>query len=190
VTTRRGDDGVTLVDVMVSMAVMSVVVAVFTSGIVDMFRTANHADAAAAAQAQILTSFNRLEREIRYAQRIMEPHAVANGFAVEFVINDASGVLQCTQLVLMDGGAMTEQQWPAGESPTKPATTIATGLEPKEAEPFLQLAAGTLGSNFDRLQVRVTTTVGTGRTAQTRSFDLQYTALNTVSAKTVLPSCP
>jgi Tfp pilus assembly protein PilV len=200
VTTRAGgaDDGVTLIDVMVSMVVMSVVVAVFTTGVVDMFRTANHSDAAVAAQTQTLAAFNRLERQIRYAQRIMEQHPLSNGnFAVEFVSTDALGVVQCTQLALPTaGGTLTQRQWPAGTAPTAPATTIATGLKAPAGNPFLRLPAGTpdtaggTSSNFDRLQVRVTITVGIGTMAQTRSFQLQYTALNTVSARTVLPSCP
>jgi Tfp pilus assembly protein PilW len=189
---RTGDDsGVTLIDVMVAMTLMSVVVAVFTAGIIDMYRSADHAGSTAEAQTRTVSAFNRLERQVRYAERITAPRLLANGdYIVEFAMNDSVNSLQCLQLrIPVNGGDLTVRQWTAGSTPAKPATTIVTGITKPSAQPFTRKGAGTAGSNFDRLQVKVSTTAGSGRNKQTRAFDLQFTALNTVPLSTDLPTC-
>jgi Tfp pilus assembly protein PilV len=189
-----GDDsGVTLIDVMVAMTLMSVLLAVFTAGIIDMYRTANRAESTAEAQTRTVAAFNRLERQIRYAERITKERLLPNNdYVVEFAMNDSVNALQCIQLRIPEnGGDLTARQWTAGSTPTKPATTVVTGItRPSPAEPpFTRKAAGSAGSNFDRLVVQVTTTVGGDRNEQTRAFDLQFTALNTVPTSIDLPTC-
>jgi Tfp pilus assembly protein PilV len=192
------DAGVTLVDVMVAMALMSVVLVVVTTGIVDMYRTANHTETAADSQTRIQAAFNRLDRQIRYAERVAVDSSDTTFFLAEFAMKDSANVRQCVQLRLPKaGGALTSRQWPAasGTTPTGTPTTIAADVtKPAATGPFVLTPAGkagssNVGSNFDRLGVKVSVKSGTGSRVQTRDFDLQFTALNTVPSSVDLDGC-
>jgi type II secretory pathway pseudopilin PulG len=197
-----GDDaGLTLIDVMVAMTLMSIVMAIVTTGFVDMYRTANHTDAAALAQTRVLASFNKVEREVRYAQRIWPERRLDDlDYVVEYLLADSTGVQQCVQLLVPPGvGTLQHWQWVASASPTTAVpTTIATEVQgksvvvddpPARVAPFVVRSAGALGSNFDRLEVHLTTSVGLGKTSAKRDLDLHYTAQNTVSATADIPTC-
>jgi type II secretory pathway pseudopilin PulG len=189
----RDDAGLTLIDVVVAMTLMSVVLVVVTTGIVDMYRTANHAETAADTQARILAAFNRLDRQVRYAERVMVDNSDPTYYLAEFAMKDTANVRQCVQLRLPrnTGGALTTRQWPAASSatPTGTATTIAADVVRPTGAPFTLTSAGTANSNFDRLTVKVSVQTGTGSRAQVRDFDLQFTALNTVPASADLNGC-
>jgi type II secretory pathway pseudopilin PulG len=193
--TDRDDAGLTLIDVVVAMTLMSVVLMIVTTGVVDMYRTANRADTAADSQSRILAAFNRLDRQIRYAERIMVDDSDATHWVAEFSMKDSANVRQCVQLRLpkATGGALTSQQWPAASSttPTGTATTIAADVTRPSSAPFTLIPAGTANSNFDRLAVTVSVRTGsaTGSRAQIRDFDLQFTALNTVASSVDLNGC-
>ena len=61
------DAGVTLIELMVAMALMSVFGTIFLSGIAQMYRAANRAEAMTTTQSQISIAFGRLDTQIRYA---------------------------------------------------------------------------------------------------------------------------
>jgi prepilin-type N-terminal cleavage/methylation domain-containing protein len=189
----RRDDGFSLTEVMVSMALMSVVMAIATSGFITMYRTTDLAETASLTQASLQLSFEKLDRDVRYANRINVPYTRSNGdFAVDYVIAGDDGVLQCVRLTLpAAGGALTRLQWPQPGTPAGvAATTVALDLASTNgsATPFTVVAGGTGGSNFDRLQVQLTSTVGVTGAGSTRTFDLRFTALNTAPSTTTL-SC-
>lgn len=186
---HTADSGFSLIEVLVGMALMAVVTTIFTTGVVAMYRTSNTVDATSDAQGRTLTSFYRLEREVRYAQQINAPRRLpgTRDYAVEYVVKGADSVRQCVQLVLpRRGGDLRRRQWPLGETATTPSTVIAPGLTvgPVDAAhpapaAFVVHAAGSNGSDFDRLQVYLTTS-NDARAAAARVFELQFTALNTV----------
>ena len=53
-----------------------------------MFRTANKTEAVATAQSQISIAFQRLDKEIRYAEGISTPTSSGTGWYVEYVTAD------------------------------------------------------------------------------------------------------
>jgi prepilin-type N-terminal cleavage/methylation domain-containing protein len=195
-----GDAGFSLAEVLVSMAVMSIVMAIASSGFYSMFHTSDTADTAAAAQAELQAAFNKLDREIRYASRINDGYSDSTNFYIDFVYLDDAGDNQCVQLSLpRAGGTLMRRQWALQGVPSVPGTAVANNIisaryntaTPKQlVNPFLLEASGDGGSDMDRLNVRVNSVVGQDTTKQgVREYDLQFTAINTLSRATFTPVC-
>jgi prepilin-type N-terminal cleavage/methylation domain-containing protein len=199
------DDGFSLAEVLMSTAIMAITTAITITGFYGMYQTTDRAEAAADAQNDLQTAFNRLDREVRYASRVGDPYVYKGAWAVDFVFSDASGVYQCVQLSLpQSGGTMLRRQWP--QSP--PATSLLTASTPATAvandltngrnrdaagaavNPFQLIAAGSDDSQMDRLDLRIVSTSGVGPgKSSTRLYDVQFTAQNTVKRATDALSC-
>jgi prepilin-type N-terminal cleavage/methylation domain-containing protein len=185
----RTDDGFTLLEVMIGAALMSVVMAIATSGFAEMYRTSEITDAAATAQSDLTDMFNRLDREIRYAYKVNAAYQIGTTtYGVDYVLADANGdgLFTCVQLSLpLTGGTLMRRTWPQKADSADPAATssaLATNLSSSTAgtSPFTVLAGSTTDSNFDRLVVNVNSTVGSSSASSvTRTFSVQFTALNT-----------
>jgi prepilin-type N-terminal cleavage/methylation domain-containing protein len=192
---KRRDAGFSLVEVMVGSAVMSVVMAIATAAFVQMYRTADVTEANALTEANLMASFAKLDREVRYAYRINASYQPDAGtFAVDYVVPDSSSALLCVQLTLPTaGGALLRRQWPQ-KSTSADAAAVTSGVATNlvtantvtnaggaqvPANPFIVRTTGQDGSNFDRLRINVNSTVGVSDKGATRNYNLQFTALNT-----------
>jgi hypothetical protein len=186
-----GEDGFTLVDALVSMAIMTAITILFTGAVAIVYRTVSRADTDAAVQSQTAAAFDRLDREIRYARKIFDPEHPAGGdYLVRFVAPDpATGADACVELRLPAGaGSLQERRWPAAEAPAPGFHTVASGLSLTPGDrpgttllPFTVVRADTV-SNFDRLTVRLTARASANGRAVSTDVDLLFPALNTVSA--------
>ncbi|MEU4625406.1 prepilin-type N-terminal cleavage/methylation domain-containing protein [Actinoplanes sp. NPDC023801] len=200
----REDDGVTLVEVMVAMTVMSVVMSVFTAAVIQAYRSVNATTNTSAAQTQLHLAFQLLDREVRYASGITVPNTTAiNGaWYVEFLgIEAGTGKSVCHQLRLDATGVLQQLTWTPGSAPaagTRGHTLASQLMAPGGtiAVPFQRQDAGSMpdarpaasapvtGADFtpdyQRLRVQLTTTSGTSSAAQ----DVTFTALNTSRATT------
>jgi prepilin-type N-terminal cleavage/methylation domain-containing protein len=191
---RRGrDDGFTLMEVMVGSALMSVVMAVATAGFVDMYKTADQTEANTLTETNLMMSFSRLDREVRYAYRVNQPYmADSSTYAIDYIVGDNNNTWQCVQLTLpVAGGALIRKQWPQNSTSASAITsgvadmlisanTTTVNGAPVPANPFTLLPTRQGNSNFDRLQINMNSTIGiTGRNS-TRNYNLQFTALNTL----------
>jgi prepilin-type N-terminal cleavage/methylation domain-containing protein len=198
--TQGGNDaGFSLIEVMVTMAVMSVVMVLFTAAILQAYRTSTTAESISAAQAQLYRAFQRFDKELRYASWIAQPGQVGTAWYVEFAAADAT---QCRQLRFetspslpqdngTDGrGVLQLVTWTSDAPPaagTRGRTVASQLLTNGVAAPFARQAAGTspfagsgsvgtgFTTDFDRLRITLTARVG-GSTAQ---VDTTFTALNT-----------
>jgi prepilin-type N-terminal cleavage/methylation domain-containing protein len=192
---HRSDEGFSLSELMISMSIMSVVTIISVNGFLDMFRTTDTTQDAALAQTSTMLSFSKLDREVRYAQRINAPYRRSNGdYAVEYVVPDGTGTPQCIRLTLPSaGGALMRLQWPeANATSSGTATTVALDMAPDNgsANPFVVTpGGGTSTSNFDRIEVKIKSSIGVTGAGAVRRFDLLYTALNTVATTTALLPC-
>jgi prepilin-type N-terminal cleavage/methylation domain-containing protein len=192
---KRRDAGFSLMEVMVGSALMSVVMAIATAAFVHMYRTTTITEANALTEANLMSSFAKLDRDVRYAYRVNAPYQPdANTFAVDYVVPDANNALLCVQLTLpVSGGALIRRQWPQTSTSADPAAvtagvaanlvtantiTDASGAQ-VPANPFTLRTTGQDGSNFDRLRINVNSTVGFSDKGATRNYSLQFTALNT-----------
>jgi prepilin-type N-terminal cleavage/methylation domain-containing protein len=192
----RDDAGFSLTEVMVTMAVMSVVMVVFTAAILQVYRTSGKAESISIVQSQLKIAFQRFDRQVRYSSWIAQPGKVGTAWYVEWAGYDGS---QCYQLRLetapasgQEGpnnarGVLQMRTWPRATPPAAgtPGQTIANNLmAPDSSGPFERQAAGvSTGSgtgsdftpDFQRLRVRLTAQRGDS----TAQVDTTFTALNT-----------
>ena len=191
---EQDDAGFTLTEVMVTLAVMSVVMVVFTGGILQVYRTSAKAESISVVQTQLQTAFQRFDRQLRYASWISQPGQVGTAWYVEWAGYDGS---LCYQLRLETApasaadnstngrGVLQMLSWPLATPPAPgaPGQTIAGNLvSPDGGGPFEVQAAGvTAGGgseftpDFQRLRVHITGRAG----ESTAQVDTTFTALNT-----------
>lgn len=93
------DCGWSLIETVVSMALMSVAGAVFTAGFVQIYRTFYATQAQTAAQQQLTTAFLRLDREVQYAVALSRPAQVGNDWYAEY-LTGTGNTRTCVELRL------------------------------------------------------------------------------------------
>lgn len=132
----RGDEGMSLLEIMVSMTIMSIVTTITVSAVTQMYRVTNRIENASVARDQLAASFRRLDKEIRYATWVNSPGQVGGAWYIEFDVppqppaaSDAPH--RCRQIALKNG-ALTLASWTLaadGSTVTPgPPTTLGTGL--------------------------------------------------------------
>jgi competence protein ComGC len=190
---HHDDDGLTLVDVLTSMAIMTVVMALFTSGIVQMYRMVNGTDAKSVAQTQVSVALLRLDRDVRYAAGISTtgPNAgVSSSATVDYLVRETKTVAgaltvvpNCKRVRVL-GTRLQQVVWPLSMTDvtrlgtTYPWTTLATGIT--SPAPFTYRAP-TAEVSYQRLTVTLQATSGSGSTAVHKHSTVTYTALNTTT---------
>jgi len=174
-THRPGDDsGVTLVEVAVAMTLTSIFMALFTTGLLQVFRVFGHDQAAAIAQEQVHVAFQRLDNQIRYAAGISAEGQVGPDWYVEF-LTTYTGSPVCTQLRLTPGGQLQLRQWDQGDTPPT-FTVLASGAG--AGHPFTRHPV-VVGSGIDFQRLSVDLSVSGGKDAGSREISVMFTALNT-----------
>ncbi|MER7279713.1 hypothetical protein ABT369_35275 [Dactylosporangium sp. NPDC000244] len=196
---RPGDDrGVTLAELAVTTGIMSVVMAIFTTGIVQLFQAGNKNELVAMTQAQLNNAFLRLDRELRYAAGFgpIRPDAAGNVF-VEYVnTGTPSGTPECAQLELYRAaGTLRRQVWPTGQKPQNKWAVLASNVliaPPGSAETKSTFAiiAPTENTAFQRLRILLIVQSNPGRGQTTANTDLTFTALNSKASTDPNTICP
>jgi prepilin-type N-terminal cleavage/methylation domain-containing protein len=187
-TDVRDDRGVTLVEVLVSMSVFSVLLAIFTTGVLSMFRSADKNMDIAQTVSQANIAFSQLDKQIRYASAIAAPPnpALASGSYVEYLISVGT-VGTCYELWYDPvRHALRIRDWPAKNAAVASWRTLATGVTATTPFTLIQPADQ---FTFQRLRLDLTTyagpTVGITR-AQT---SVTFTALNTTASTASPTAC-
>jgi hypothetical protein len=204
---HTADAGYTLVEVIVSAGVMSVMLVLFTTAVLQVFKTSGKTESAATAQSELQRGFQRFDREIRYASWIAEPAQVGTAWYVEFASADGT---ECLQLRLesspagpppansADGrGVLQLLRWTPGSPPAPgtPGQTVASQLVTTGVQPPFQrqvpdaatavYADSDYNPDFQRLRIRLTSRVDTG----TAQVDTAFTALNTTRITPATHQC-
>jgi prepilin-type N-terminal cleavage/methylation domain-containing protein len=175
----RRDEGFSLIEVVVSMSVMAVFMAMMTTGIVQVYRVINTTDAMSAAQAQANIAFLRLDREIRYASDLSTEGQVGSDWYVEY-LTTFTGTPACTELRLhVANGQLQRRSWTQGGTVPTTWTVLASGVS--ATRPFTFRSADST-YNYPRLALNLTAQAGGGRTASTRQMSVTFTAQNTTSS--------
>jgi type II secretory pathway pseudopilin PulG len=178
-----GDAGVTLIDVVVSMTIMSVFLAMFTTGILQIYRGTNKTEAITNAQSQLNVMFLRLDKEIRYAAGISAPNVTTTGgYYFEEYLTTNTGTMICTQL-RFDPTArqLSRRTWTQGASPLVPSAwlpLVSSVDSTVTGTPFTLLDADST-YNFQRLRLRLTAVFGLGASSASKAIDITFSALNT-----------
>jgi hypothetical protein len=189
-TDLRREDGVTMMEVVVSLTLMAVLMTIFTTAVIQVYRNVNQTEAISTAQANLNIVFLRLDKEVRYASGISLPSTGAPWY-VEY-LNTNRGTEACTQLRLTSDGLLQRRTWNRNESPIQPSgwTVLASGLrqaddgpddgnDPEPPFTFVPADAAN-GSNFHRLVVTLAADGPNRRPAAQSTFT--FAALNTSQA--------
>jgi prepilin-type N-terminal cleavage/methylation domain-containing protein len=180
------DAGVTLIEMVVVMAIMSVLMVLFTSAVMTIYRTYNKVDATNQAQEQVNNVFLRLDKEIRYAQAVSAPLTGTTVSAVEYMMSPPPGVTDptCVQLRLRtDTGQLQQRTWQNGTTPTANWATLLSGVglvkDGAGTKPAFTLVTPSAEQDYQRLRLNFTTLGGGAAGSTSRLTDITFTALNT-----------
>lgn len=184
----RSDAGVTLMELMVGMVIMTIFMSMFTGAVVMMYSSTSKTQAIADTASQLSFAFNRLDKSVRYASAITAPGPGvdnANDMYVEW-LSTFTGTSVCTQLRLnVSAGQLQERTWTVatdGSGTASNPTTwlpMASNVQPggsSDPEPLSWVA----NPNVPYQQLRIYLIARTvGQSGPTQSVsDVTFTAFN------------
>src|SRR5450631_3656740 len=115
----RDEQGFSLIELLVSMAIFAVLLSVMMSVIIAMTKSSNKTQSIADAAAQGLRATQALDKELRYAVWInpSTPTAPAtiSATSISFEGLTNAGVVQCYQWQLT-GGVLKHRSWPSAST--------------------------------------------------------------------------
>lgn len=122
----RGDEGVTLVELIVALGVFTTVIVVFLAGIVTMTSNTARAVSVSDSGSVARTVFQRLDKEVRYASSINRPGKGGSGAQyVEYLIQVVEGGkdARCIQWRVTTNGELQRRE-AAGTAGTSPGAWL------------------------------------------------------------------
>lgn len=193
--TRRADDGVTLIELVVSMAIMGIFLVMFTGAMLSMYHTTNKSESLMDSSAQIHVAFDRLDTSVRYAAAVSSAGTDGSGNPSIAFETSYTGTDTCTQLRLNLAKSQLQQRtWPATGSAPATWTPLASEVGPtmqggSAVPPFAMIqpaAEPGQAAPAQQLRVRLMSTGGSGPSSSTAQTDVTFVAFN--SAGGVGPS--
>jgi len=178
------DDGITLIEMVVAMTLMAIFMSMFSAALFQVYDTVKRSDSTTVVQSQINVAFLHLDRDIRYASALTPPGPgsganTADSY-VEYMTVGASTT--CTQLRLhLSGGlpgTLQSRTWTLGNTPGSTWSILASGVTATPNTTVFTVSNADAVSNFERLEVVLTTQSGTGTSQASRPTDITFTALN------------
>jgi type II secretory pathway pseudopilin PulG len=161
----------TLVEVMVSTALLSVVMTLFTAGMTVMFHTAGTIEALDVVQSNFRIATQRLDKQIRFATAVGTPSQVSGDSGNWHVVFAAAGV--CVELRLDAAGQTLGRRTPASSSAW---STLASAVTVDGTnQPFARDSGASSGRQ--RLILDVVLTAGGARDLTQRVRNVEFTAL-------------
>lgn len=163
----RDDAGFTLVEMIVSMSVFMVFLAIVMSAIAmlhgSLTTTTNRADATTRARAAIAL----LDRQLRYATAVNTPVTSSNDVYLEFQGLTTAGAARCYQWrVQTSTKRLQERDWTPGSPSSAVWRSVSTGIANTTAQAPFTFSAATATAQYQSVLVDLYVTVGTVR-AQT-----------------------
>ena len=178
----QGDEGITMIEVVVCTVVMSIVMAIFTTAMAQINNATNRTQTLTQAQSQVNTAFLRLDTQLRYASAISQQATVNGDPYVEYLTTN-TGNRVCTEM-RVHGGTLQQRLW------TQPPAPAVPGPGNETPTKWIPLVSGVTTAtftfsdadstaNFQRLQVQLSTGTNTTKPPTLRQTDVTFTALNT-----------
>lgn len=160
---RESDDGMTLIELIVSMSIFMIFMAVVLTTTVTLAQSATRAQLTAEASNASLVVFGSFDRQARYADAINVPGSGASGARyVEFRTpgnSSASGVTTCTQWRFVPSlGRLESRSWqdiPGVVLPAGFSTKLTNVIDDGAGYPFTLKTAAATGSLMHQLTVTV-----------------------------------
>jgi prepilin-type N-terminal cleavage/methylation domain-containing protein len=210
-TSRRrvdGDDGMTLMELMVGMGIMTIFMAIFTTAVVAMFSSTSKTQAVKNSSTELNTVFDRLDRQVRYASAIDQPIQTTISptnveWSVAFRTDDPTSTTSatCNELKIRQVAGGTSQQLVArnwtrttNTDGTTSASNVSawsqlaggitlTDLTGTTVTPFA-LPAPTDGITAQRLSLKLAAVDGNGKAKATSFSQITFSALNSTASST------
>jgi type II secretory pathway component PulJ len=194
----KGDEGVTLMELLVSMTLMTVFGALFTSAILLINKSTNKTQSVTISTASLNQAFLTLDKTVRYAAAITTPaQSTGTGdWYIEMQVTN-TGAQQCTQFRLdITSGQLQSRSWSVVNSAASGLTSwrpLASGFTNGNAaatstdRPFT-LTAPTGSVQFPKLGITLVAKSGTTDATTSRSA-VTFAAVNYVSdsSNTTIP---
>ncbi|MBO3735906.1 PulJ/GspJ family protein [Actinoplanes flavus] len=191
-----GEDGFSLVEILITTAIMAVVMAAVTTATIEVYSGAKRIEHTSVARDQMDNGFRRLDKELRYATYMSEPGQYHDGWYMEYALPapaETPADIPCRQLKL-DGGVLSLASWVrsggATQTPGTPAAlasgvVLESGVKPftvyKPGDtPYVKESAGTagvgtgFGNAYQMTRLRFQVQEGT----VTMPFDSVFTSQN------------
>lgn len=201
---RDDDQGMSLTELVVGMAILAIFMGIFTTSMLLMSQTVNKVEAVTLSSDQMNTAFLSLDKSIRYAAAISTPaqSGTSNDWNVAYDTT-TSGTDVCTQLRI-DGTQLQQRTWnaPGGANGTTYSgltawTPVADNVTNGDAAagpttaPFYLVQPdpnSPAASSFQQLTVNLQTSSGTPTTASITN-SMTFTALNSSTASGAATAC-
>lgn len=187
--TSEYESGMTLVELLVSMGILTVIVGIFMGGVVVMTKDTSRAQGVSNAGDAARKVFQRMDKEIRYSSSINRPGAGATTgtYYVEYLISavDAGQQPLCTQWRYtastrkLDVRTWRVQATPVVSAWNTMAINVRNDLSVVSQRPFVFTPAG---STYQKQQLRVFLDMGPGAGATSKAgaqLDSFFIARNT-----------
>lgn len=174
-----GDEGTSLMELMVGMVVMTILMTICTSAIVSMFAGTGKTQGVQNSSLQLNVAFNRLDSQVRYASAIDQPTGSLSTDTLSVTFLTATPASnRCTQLRIRTLAGTTQQQlvertWTVTVNPDG---TVATSA----VSGWSQLAAGITAIDQSGASV-VPFTVSTPANGTVQQLRLRLIALDSAS---------
>ncbi len=140
-----GESGMTLVELLVAMLILSMVMGIVGTSIVSATASEVRVENRANTSNQITVAFDELDTEVRYATDISTPGTVAGNPVVQLEsdwTNATTGTPQCTEIEYVSAaGVLKQRTWQQGGSVPSNWLVLATGLAVSPTTPPFSLSA-------------------------------------------------
>ncbi len=180
-----GDDGTSLMELMVGMVLMTIFMGMFTGAVVMMNSAMNKSQAINLAASQLNVAFANLDNTVRYAAAIGTPGQGASGDWYVELRTTTTGSEVCTQL-RVDSQKLWRRTWNVDGTAVTGLTgwsPIASGISNGSVDPdpnnqpfYNPVPTGV----FQQLTVNLTLPSGSGASSTTSQSSFTFTALNSV----------
>lgn len=183
------DAGLTLIELMVTMAIMGVVLTMVTGAIIAMYGSTAKVEGITSTSAQVSIALSKLDSSVRYADDIGDPVTDGSGNWYVTYRSTYNGISDCTQLRFdIAAQQLQRRTWVAGPAATASAwQPLASGLvltaaDSSTAAPFTLTTSRDIDSLdtavHQQLRLRFSAVSGAGDRQTMSTTDVTFTAFN------------
>lgn len=195
---RDADAGMSITELIISMAIFSMVIVVFLSAVSTMAKTTVRSEATSDSTSQMRNVFARFDKEARYASEINSPATVSGAIYIEYLVpasaRDGEGMCVQWRYVKADK-VLQRRTWTPGDASSVSnwmtmVTDLRNDLTLTGEQPFTVHRAGTIGGKVylhQTLDLFLDAGLAGSGDARGSQLDTTFVALNSSTASVTNP---